>query len=256
MRDIDAKRGAGADEVRTLVCNAEGVFIWPGVALVERRGNLFVRKPDQEIINLAAALHGPSVIGSALLPALDRAARLLERGQVEQAEGCIARLTMPPLSSTGEVLIRSSLHGREACVGKTFDPDKHPRWPAGSPDSTGGQFSPSDGANEAPFSGQVAQEFPPFFARPPIVPEEIPRFKEPIPRLSGKEGAKDIPSWARGLRPYVGESGRDFSKRVMDGKYGPGKWKETDPEYKQIQKYGDRNFRDPKSIVGPDDDEA
>jgi hypothetical protein len=122
--------------------------------------------------------------------------------------------------------------------------------------SAGGQFRPSDGANEAPFSGQVAQEFPPLFARPPIVPKELPRFKEPVPRLSGKEGAKDIPSWARGLQPYVGENGRDFAKRAMDQKYGPGKWDENGREYKQMQKYRDRNFRDPKSIVGPDDDEA
>jgi len=60
----------------------------------------------------------------------------------------------------------------------------------------------------------------------------------------------------RGQRPYVGESGRDFAKRVMDGKYGPGNWSESGPEYKQIQKYGDRSFRDPKSILLPDDDGA
>src|SRR5690242_9180726 len=32
------------------------------------------------------------------------------------------------------------------------------------------------------------------------------------PRLTGAEGAKNPPSWARGMRPRVGESGKDFAK--------------------------------------------
>ena len=122
--------------------------------------------------------------------------------------------------------------------------------------------SHADPANDANADGidqgnpQFAQEIP-LFARPPIVPDdEVPEFQEPIPRLSGQEGAKDIPSWARGMRPYVGENGRDFAERLLDQKYGPGNWNEDYPEYKQLQKYGDRSFRDPKSIVLPDDDGA
>jgi hypothetical protein len=38
-----------------------------------------------------------------------------------------------------------------------------------------------------------------------------------------------IPSWARGKRPYVGENGRDYAKRVMDERYGPGNWEQTQP---------------------------
>ena len=145
-------------------------------------------------------------------------------------------------------------------MAKTYDPERHPRWPAGSPDDAGGRFRPGDDGSEASSSvdasRQVAQELLPFFARPPVVPGEQPRFQEPIPRLSGKEGAKDVPSWVRGQRPYVGENGRDFAKRVLDEKYGPGKWDENGEEYGRIQKYGDRNFRDPKAVVPPDDDEA
>ncbi|MGS6433520.1 hypothetical protein ACUS56_32310, partial [Pseudomonas aeruginosa] len=39
-------------------------------------------------------------------------------------------------------------------------------------------------------------------------------------------GAKDVPSWAKGDRPYQGESGKDFAKRIMDQKYGKGNWKD------------------------------
>jgi len=71
-----------------------------------------------------------------------------------------------------------------------------------------------------------AQEILPFGARPPLFFEEPPRtlrpFKDALPRLSGREESKDIPSWARGSRPYVGENGRDFAKRLMYDKYGRG----------------------------------
>lgn len=43
--------------------------------------------------------------------------------------------------------------------------------------------------------------------------------KKPKPG-SGKEKADDVPSWARGQRPYQGESGGDFADRLMGEKYG------------------------------------
>jgi RHS repeat-associated protein len=60
---------------------------------------------------------------------------------------------------------------------------------------------------------------------------------------SKKEKATDIPSWAKGERPYVKESGKDFAKRLCDEKFGEGKYN-TGPksEYNQLKKYGDRAF--------------
>lgn len=64
---------------------------------------------------------------------------------------------------------------------------------------------------------------------------------------SAKEAAKDAPSWVKqgGFRPCKNpnESGNQFAKRVLDTKYGVGKWK-TGPatEHNQIKKYGDRAF--------------
>jgi hypothetical protein len=161
-----------------------------------------------------------------------------------------------------------------------------PRVPAGR--HGGGQWTSGDGTGELvrpvadsaphPPGDRESQLLPPIFARPPIfprvpggripipeetprtvpkpAPEETPQFKEPIPRLSDSEGAKDVPSWARGYRPYVGESGKDFAKRLLDETYGPGKWegiKRREREFNQIKKWGDRSFRDPKSTVLPDD---
>lgn len=68
-------------------------------------------------------------------------------------------------------------------------------------------------------------------------------YKKPKPGLSGKEGAKNSPSWAKGEKPFKGENGKNFAKRLMDKKYGEGNYK-TGPksEYNQIQKWGDRSF--------------
>jgi RHS repeat-associated protein len=72
------------------------------------------------------------------------------------------------------------------------------------------------------------------------------QYKVPKPGVSGKEGAKDIPSWAKGNRPRVGESGKDFAKRLLDEKYGPGKY-DSGPgsEFNKVRKWGDRAFVDP-----------
>jgi len=58
---------------------------------------------------------------------------------------------------------------------------------------------------------------------------------------SGKEKADDIPSWVQGQKPQDGESGKDFAGRLLDAKYGKGKYN-TGPgsEYNKLKKYADR----------------
>ncbi len=70
-------------------------------------------------------------------------------------------------------------------------------------------------------------------------------FKEPKPGATGKSGATDIPSWAKGSRPYKGESGTQYAKRMMDSKYGSGNWSRSGQqgrEFSQLKKYADRHF--------------
>lgn len=40
--------------------------------------------------------------------------------------------------------------------------------------------------------------------------------------LSGKDAARDVPSWAKGQRPLRTENGRQFAERLLDEKYGKG----------------------------------
>ncbi|WP_410876356.1 hypothetical protein [Nocardia sp. A7] len=65
---------------------------------------------------------------------------------------------------------------------------------------------------------------------------------------SGKEKADDVPSWAKGRPPFVGEGGKEYARRLMDEQYGPGNWEGTGPksEFNKIKKYGDRAWQDPK----------
>ena len=75
----------------------------------------------------------------------------------------------------------------------------------------------------------------------PILASKVPKSN-----VSGKEGAKDIPSWAKGERPQVGESGKEFAKRLLDRRYGEGEYKKgPGSEYNKIKKWADRSFIDP-----------
>ncbi|MFI6169030.1 hypothetical protein ACIBCN_19790 [Nocardia sp. NPDC051052] len=65
---------------------------------------------------------------------------------------------------------------------------------------------------------------------------------------SGKSTASDAPDWVKNspYRPYVGEDGKTFAKRVLDAVYGPGNYKTgADTEYSKMQKWADRKFVDP-----------
>jgi RHS repeat-associated protein len=78
------------------------------------------------------------------------------------------------------------------------------------------------------------------------VAKKIGALKVPVSGLSAKEAAKDAPSWAKGLRPTVSESGKDFAKRLCDAKYGVGKYNNgPGSEFSQIKKWADRAFKDP-----------
>ena len=67
--------------------------------------------------------------------------------------------------------------------------------------------------------------------------------KKPISG-SGKEKADDVPSWAKGNKPYVDENGKDFAKRLCDQKYGIGNYDTgTNSDYNKIKKWGDRGFK-------------
>jgi len=150
--------------------------------------------------------------------------------------------------------------------------DAKGRWSGGLTESdwntSGTRRLPSSDGTDIHASGRLipAQEILPFddfvdgmgaFSRPPISLEDLPEEvlnqpRETVPRLSGKEGAKDVPSWAQGERPMIRENGADFARRLMDDQYGEDQWENIPKrmdEFKKIRKWGDRNFQIPRSAL-------
>ncbi|HVC44849.1 MAG TPA: hypothetical protein VND20_08525 [Candidatus Binataceae bacterium] len=199
----------------TLVCTEAGVFVWPGYSLVERRGASFVRASDRAIGHLVGSLCGASAIYGPLIPTLDHAARLLERGQVEKAKTCIARLRLPPRSSEIENFYLSGALDRAPPFAKVFNPDLHPRWPAGQSD--GGQFRPADDGPVAP----VSDPDDPQSNRPPTFRELNLFGRQRSADLKGKvlsgglAAAVAIARFAAEFGPIVTDEARTVYSRVI-----------------------------------------
>jgi len=75
-------------------------------------------------------------------------------------------------------------------------------------------------------------------------------FKEAIPNTSGKEAATDIPGWAQGAQPRVGEDGEAFARRIMGYRF-PGRPESTLPkgarsDWSKLKKSANRGYRDPE----------
>ena len=77
----------------------------------------------------------------------------------------------------------------------------------------------------------------------PPLGHSCPPTVRPSDDRSGDTSLGTPHSGAKGEQPRVGESGKDFAKRLLDDKYGEGNWKKgTNTEYSKIQKWGDRSF--------------
>ncbi|GGF16741.1 hypothetical protein GCM10011611_23140 [Aliidongia dinghuensis] len=104
--DLDADRD-DALSARTLACTTAGVFLWPGSPLLTKLGGQFVVRPRDRVYDLVCRLHGPRAAWTPLLPALERAAQLLNAGDVTAAQARLDRLVLPPLSRAGADLMRA-----------------------------------------------------------------------------------------------------------------------------------------------------
>jgi hypothetical protein len=133
---------------------------------------------------------------------------------------------------------------------KDFDPEQ-PRDDNGQWTSDGSDGGSEDDALFTPKIGDDSEKPQDTAGKKPIETSPVqPKqpLKETIPGQSGKAAADDVPSWAKGKAPLVGESSDTFARRLLKENY-PGKLNfETgaSSEYSQIKKWGDRNFRDPR----------
>lgn len=132
-----------------LSCDADGAFIddIPLLKSVTPNGQWIPRSCD-EISNEISSRYGLPIDLSSRAGGLDVIARALNAGDVARAQIAAVLLAIPepPPLSKGVPSPQAEQFIRELFVSglikADWNPDKHPRWPAGSPDSRGGEFAP------------------------------------------------------------------------------------------------------------------
>jgi hypothetical protein len=127
---------------RGVWCNANGVFIGPGIALVERRADQFGRSvlapvSAQHLDCVLSKGYGEPFAIDSYLPGLSRVAAALNKGDLALANIALVQLRIPQLPSVA--------HGEIAGIADELLKARwNEHWPAGAPDGKGGQFSPKD----------------------------------------------------------------------------------------------------------------
>jgi len=97
----------GPNRPRTLVCTADGVWLWPGTPLTERRGAVLMPIPASQLYQHVATLHGPSVHPAMLARTIARAAACLNQARLQDADDVLAAVPLPPVSFDGAALMQA-----------------------------------------------------------------------------------------------------------------------------------------------------
>jgi hypothetical protein len=185
-------------------CGLNGVFVG-AVPLLERHRDsngteAWQPRPAHDLNRDLRKCYGMPVDVEGKMSGLSAICRALNRGDLIHAQIATLHLQIPdpprmeksgPVgSSTSDLdhVLRAS-----GLLKVEWDEEKHPRWPAGSPDSVGGQFSPANiasGDSVSPGQVAVGQSAPMTTAQagtlvapraaPIPFPKEIPRIP-PIP---------------------------------------------------------------------------
>lgn len=198
---------------RTLVASNCAVWIWPGIPLTVRRGAEIIPVAAATIRFWIARLHGPDALHKELVWAVCEAISRLSAGDESAAQRTLDSLGLTALSVEGAafaaavvrhvavhlpdvaavakyahgngssetlraLLLAQPLAFEQLVKGGPWDSSKHPRWPAGAPDSQGGRFAPSDSSGGAP----------PPDGPPPGVPPLVVTSRKPPPGIGHNQG--------------------------------------------------------------------
>jgi len=108
LDDPLAGRGLRAPErSRMLVATEDGIFLWPGTALVYRRGNGFFAMEPREVNSAVGCLFGLAAIQAPIQTVLELARDALRNGRVSTVQRMLDRLPLPPVSPNGARLMRA-----------------------------------------------------------------------------------------------------------------------------------------------------
>jgi hypothetical protein len=118
--------GRGTTRPRTLACTADGVWLWPGTPLTQRRGTALVPLRTPQLYELVAAFHGAGVHAPSLARTVQSAAACLNLGRAREAAQIVAALDLPPVSFEGAALMRA-IGRRLGVAGPEVEVAGHPR---------------------------------------------------------------------------------------------------------------------------------
>ncbi|MGO9008161.1 MAG: hypothetical protein ACLQIQ_00070 [Beijerinckiaceae bacterium] len=251
---VHGLRERAATRPRTLIASHGKVWLWPGIALTSRRGDQIVASSGETIRFWITRLHGPDALYTEAVHCIERAAEHLTRGDENTAQCALDAIGLNRLSSDGAALMWSvakkldlewfdmpvrpgprcltardiamqvpffeEVFDRAAPLAKfgPFDPLKHPRWPAGAPDSQGGEFADADesGAAIIPVGTRGRRRNSP--RRPPPDLDQ-----PPAPAGHNSENLKDAPKIPKEEPPpeerytAVKEIGQEMEEALVAG---------------------------------------
>lgn len=149
---LSQKRGHGVS------CDASGAFIG-FIPLLERRDILGKRiweaRDCDKLSAEVSVRYGVPIDLSSRAAGLKAVAKALNDGDIARAQFATLFLqssTPPRLTKCASVRDAMQKFAGELQAShllKTWEPEEHPRWPAGAPDSQGGQFAPKGGIQVA-----------------------------------------------------------------------------------------------------------
>jgi len=143
-------------------CGHDGLFVG-AVPLLERRHGEGLSECEEwqarhlpEINQDLSEHYGLPIEFGRKLGGLQAVARALSRGDMLHAQIVTLHLEIPDPPALGKsqgsneiVDLARQLHA-SGLLKEDWDPTKHPRWPAGSPNSIGGRFAPTGTATDNP----------------------------------------------------------------------------------------------------------
>lgn len=237
---------------RGVSCGENGVFVGE-VPLLEgpSASDRWKPRPASDLNRDLTARYGLPIEFDRKLDGLQAVAQALGRGDLIHAQIATLHLEIPdppPLAKSaqtpGEIIDLARQLWASGLLKAGWDPTKHPRWPAGSPGSIGGEFAPAGAASGYSGSGEPSAPvipaqltipvpfelpggipFPSEILPPPVIPNISPR---DLPRNPYPDRPECEQEWAEatdyclnlkarnllGKGDYSG-SGRTLSQCIM-----------------------------------------
>jgi hypothetical protein len=204
MNRIGRTFSLASEPGRGVFCGKSGVFV-ASVPLLERdgcsRGNdEWGVRPVLDLNRDLSRCYGVAIQFNGKVNGLSAICEALNRNDLLHAQITTLHLqipdppALPKSNESPEALVHLVQRLRMSGLLKAdWDPTKHPRWPAGSPHSIGGQFAAGSSANESTVGEQNQSVIPAEIAIP--MPGTIPLPLEipPLPLVPPGVSPRDVP---------------------------------------------------------------